>query len=360
MRIAIDAMGGDFGPRATVSAAVRALQAHPRLQLSLFGQQPALDEALAHLVRCDASSLSRLTLHHSPAVVAEDAKPSSVLRGSKDSSLSMMLDCVASGEAQAAVSAGNTGALMALARRALGTVAGIPRPAISTAVPTRGKGHCYLLDLGANVEADAERLVDFALMGEVMARRIDGLRRPRVALLNVGIEGTKGTASVREADARLRDFTHLDYRGFIEGDGIYSGLVDVVVCDGFVGNAVLKASEGLARMLIQRVQQTFEAHWGSRLVGLLARPALRRLRGELDPVRYNGASLLGLDGIVVKSHGSADAIGFAHAISRAIQEVREDLPSQLAHELGERRPVIASAACGRGDSGMDARCQTNE
>ncbi len=353
-------MGGDFGPRATVSAAVRALKAHPRLQLSLFGQQSALDDALSHLPRSDTSVLPRLTLYHSPAVVAEDAKPSSALRGSKDSSLAMALDCVASGQAQAAVSAGNTGALMALGRRALGTVAGIPRPAISTAVPTRGKGRCYLLDLGANVEADAERLVDFARMGEIMARRIDGLAKPRVALLNVGIEGTKGTASVREADAHLRRFAHLDYRGFIEGDGIYSGQADVVVCDGFVGNAVLKASEGLAKMLIQRVQQTFEAHWSSRLVGLMARPALRRLRSELDPVRYNGASLLGLNGIVVKSHGGADAAGFAHAITRAMREVSEDLPSQLAQELEAREPVIASVACGRGDSGMDARCRTNE
>ncbi len=225
-------------------------------------------------------------------------------------------------------------ASMALGRRALGTVAGIPRPAISTAIPTHEQGRCYLLDLGANVEASADRLVDFARMGEVMARHVDGLARPRVALLNVGVEGIKGTASVRQADARLRELPELDYRGYVEGDGIFAGRVDVVVCDGFVGNAVLKASEGLARMLVSRVQATFEAHWGSRLVGLLARPALRRLRGELDPVRYNGASLLGLAGIVVKSHGGSDADGFRFAVLRAVQEVEHDLPRRLARELG--------------------------
>ncbi|GHE22575.1 hypothetical protein GCM10017767_30960 [Halomonas urumqiensis] len=255
-----------------------------------------------------------------------------------------MLACLAGGEAQAGVSSGNTGALMALSRRALGTVTGITRPAISTAIPTRYGGRCYLLDLGANVDVPAERLVEFALMGEFAARHVDGLVAPRVALLNVGVEGIKGTASVREADARLRELTHIAYLGFVEGDDVFSGDVDVVVCDGFVGNAVLKASEGLARMLVERVQATFEAHWGSRVVGLLARPALRRLKAELDPVRYNGASLLGLDGIVVKSHGSATAEGFHYAVLRAVQEVSRDFPSRLAAEFASRRSFIDSLA----------------
>lgn len=247
--------------------------------------------------------------------------------------MARMLAHLAGGHAVAGVSAGNTGALMALARRELGMVAGIPRPAISTAIPTRHQGRCYLLDLGANVDATAARLVDFARMGEAMARHVDGLAAPRVALLNVGSEGTKGSACVREADARLRELATLNYCGFVEGDGIYAGAADVIVCDGFVGNAVLKASEGLARMLIERVQATFEAHWSSRLVGLLARPAVRRLKGELDPVRYNGASLLGLAGIVIKSHGSADTTGFSYAVQRAVREVSQDLPSRLAAEL---------------------------
>ncbi len=250
--------------------------------------------------------------------------------------MAMMLKHVAARGSVAGVSAGNTGALMALARRELGTVADIPRPAICTAIPTRGDGRCYLLDLGANVDVSAGRLVDFARMGEVMARHVDGIAAPRVALLNVGSEGTKGSNAVREADALLAEVDALNYIGFVEGDGIFAGLADVVVCDGFVGNAVLKASEGLARMLIERVQATFDSHWSSRLVGMLARPALRRLKSELDPVRYNGASLLGLDGIVIKSHGSADATGFSYAVLRAAQEVSRDLPARLALELGGR------------------------
>lgn len=344
MRVAIDAMGGDHGPRTTVPGTAQALLAHPQLEARLFGCQAELEDALGRLSGPLASALSRLSLQHSPTTIAEDMKPSHALRAPRDSSLAMMLDCIAAGEAEAAVSAGNTGALMALSRRALGMVAEVPRPAISTAIPTRLGERCYLLDLGANVEASAERLFDFALMGDVMARVVDGLAMPRVALLNVGVEGTKGTASVRQADAWLRRAADLDYRGFVEGDGIFSGDVDVVVCDGFVGNAVLKASEGLAHMLIGRVQETFRAHWSSRLVGLLARPALRRLKNQLDPVRYNGASLLGLDGIVIKSHGGADATGFAYAVSRAVLEVEQALPVRLAAELGRRRAAIAALA----------------
>lgn len=359
MRLAIDAMGGDLGPRATVPGSAQALLAHPQLEVRLFGRQTELECELGALPSSLSPVLTRLSLQHSPTIIAEAMKPSSALRAPRDSSLAMMLDCVAAGEADAAVSAGNTGALMALSRRALGTVAGVPRPAISTAIPTCSGGRCYLLDLGANVEASAERLVDFAWMGDVMARQVDGLAAPRVALLNVGVEGTKGTTSVQQADALLRQANDLDYRGFVEGDGIFSGEVDVVVCDGFVGNAVLKASEGLARMLIGRVQQTFEAHWSSRLIGVLARPALRRLKNQLDPVRYNGASLLGLRGIVVKSHGGADAAGFAYAVSRAVQEVERALPEYLASELGRRRSTIAAVPhdCGTSRSGA---CRPDE
>ncbi|WP_445003187.1 phosphate acyltransferase PlsX [Halomonas mongoliensis] len=337
MRIAIDAMGGDLGPRATVRGAASAALQDSRLALRLYGPRRQLEQEISCLPRRLAAAGSRLEVVDAAGIIAPGQRPSDALRHGGHSSMAAMLEAVAGGEAAAGVSAGNTGALMALGRRALGTVADIPRPAISTAIPTRDQGRCYLLDLGANVEASAERLVDFALMGELMARHVDGLAAPRVALLNVGVEGTKGTASVREADARLRALAGLDYRGYVEGDGIFSGDVDVVVCDGFVGNAVLKASEGVARMLVARVQTTFEAHWSSRLVGLLARPALRRLRGELDPVRYNGASLLGLAGIVVKSHGSADAIGFHYAVQRAVQEVRHDLPRCLAAGLVPRR-----------------------
>ncbi|PXX99508.1 phosphate acyltransferase PlsX [Halomonas sp. LBP4] len=351
MLIAIDAMGGDLGPRATVQGAASAAIQDPRLEIRLFGPRRQLQDEISRLPRQLAAAGSRLDVADADSVIGQAQRPSDALRHGRDTSMARMLDCVASGEALAGVSAGNTGALMALARRALGTVAGIPRPAISTAIPTRDEGRCYLLDLGANVEASAERLVDFALMGEVMSRHVDGVVAPRVALLNVGVEGTKGTASVREADARLRRMPAIAYCGFVEGDGVFSGGADVVVCDGFVGNAVLKASEGLARMLVERVQVAFDAHWSSRLVGALARPTLRRLKNELDPVRYNGASLLGLAGIVVKSHGSVDAAGFHYAVARAVQEVNRDLPTRLAAELGQRRSAFASiGGAGRADS----------
>ncbi|MFC2990657.1 MULTISPECIES: phosphate acyltransferase PlsX [Halomonas] len=339
MKIAIDAMGGDLGPRATVRGAASAVLHDPHLEICLFGPRRQLEGEISCLPRRLVAAGSRMEVVDASEVIAPGQRPADALRRGQASSMARMLTAVASGSAAAGVSAGNTGALVALGRQTLGTVAGIPRPAISTAMPTRRQGRCYLLDLGANVESSAERLVDFALMGELMARHVDGLDAPRVALLNVGVEGTKGTASVREADQRLRAFKHLDYRGYIEGDGIFAGQVDVVVCDGFVGNAVLKASEGLAKMLVARVQATFEAHWSSRFVGALARPALRRLKSELDPVRYNGASLLGLAGIVVKSHGGADAAGFHYAVLRAVQEVRHDLPSCLAAGLAPRRGV---------------------
>ncbi|MFQ3786957.1 phosphate acyltransferase PlsX [Halomonas sp. A29] len=337
MRIAIDAMGGDAGPSAAVHGAAAAVQAWPGLEIDLFGPGDQLSAELENLPRPLAAAGSHLSVHHAPNLIHQNQRPSDALRRGGDTSMALMLAHVANRDAAAGVSAGNTGALMALARRALGTVANIPRPAICTAIPTRGDGRCYLLDLGANVDVTAERLVDFARMGEVMARHVDGLTAPRVALLNVGSEGTKGSEAVRQADALLGTLGSLNYTGFIEGDGIFAGSADVVVCDGFVGNAVLKASEGLARMLIERVQTTFESHWGSRLVGMLARPALRRLKNELDPVRYNGASLLGLDGIVIKSHGSADATGFSYAVLRAVQEVSRGLPERLAVELDARR-----------------------
>lgn len=336
MRIAVDTLGGDAGPGAAVQGAAIAIQAWPGLEVDLFGPGEQLAAEVASLPRHLAAAGLRLSVHHAPGLIHPEQRPSDALRRGAASSMALMLAHVAAGHAVAGVSAGNTGALMALARRALGTVAQIPRPAICTAIPTHDEGRCYLLDLGANVDASAKRLVDFARMGEVMARHVDELDAPRVALLNVGGEATKGSETVREADALLKRLNSLNYVGFVEGDGIFAGSVDVVVCDGFVGNAVLKASEGLARMLITRVQSTFESHLGSRLVGRLARPALRRLKRELDPVRYNGASLLGLDGIVVKSHGSANATGFSYAVLRAAQEVSRGLPTRLAQELGSR------------------------
>ncbi|WP_459874485.1 phosphate acyltransferase PlsX [Halomonas shantousis] len=367
MRIAIDAMGGDLGPRTAVAGTFHALDRHPDLEALLFGPRAVLEAEVDALPRRLLGLRSRLTILDAPHVISQEMRPSNALRGAEQSSLYLMLAAVRDACADACVSAGNTGAMMALARRMLGTVMGIDRPAISTAIPTQDGGRCYMLDLGANVDVQARHLQDFARLGAVMARVVDGLEKPRVALLNVGVEANKGAARVREADVLLRQTSGLNYVGFVEGDAIFSGEVDVVVCDGFVGNIVLKSSEGLARMLMKRLQETFEAHWTTRLVSFLARPALYRLKGQLDPVRYNGASLLGLSGIVVKSHGGADEQGFAWAISRAVREVQMALPRYLAQELGEDRsaqPSILSASAsdeaGREDSGFSARLRSDE
>ncbi|MEQ7871487.1 phosphate acyltransferase PlsX [Chromohalobacter salexigens] len=369
MRIAIDAMGGDLGPRATVLGSLQALSMHPDLEIQMYGPREALEDELETLPKRLSGYRSRLVLHDAPRVISQAMHVASALREAEGSSMLGALSSVREGRAQACVSAGNTGALMALGRRELGTISGISRPAISTAVPTQDGGRCYLLDLGANVDVQTRHLVDFARMGAVMARVVDEVAVPRVALLNIGVEANKGVPSVRDADRCLREDASrrigdgtFDYIGYLEGDGIFSGAADVVVCDGFVGNAVLKASEGLATMLLTRLQETFEAHLTTRMVRAMARPALLRLKRRLDPVRYNGASLLGLAGIAVKSHGGADAKGFAYAVSRAVREIDMDLPAHLARALsdeGAAKPSTHSAAAvgGRVDSGLasDAR-----
>ncbi|WP_106477089.1 phosphate acyltransferase PlsX [Phytohalomonas tamaricis] len=335
MRIAVDAMGGDYGPRATMQGAAHALQLHQDIEVLLYGPRSLLDDALKCLPKRYWSVRSRIVLVDAKSVISASARPSSVLRSPENSSLHCSLRALRDGEASACVSAGNTGALMAIARRYLGMTEGITRPAISTAVPTVSDGRCYMLDLGANVDCQPFHLVQFARMGAVMARVVDGLEMPRVALLNIGIEDVKGERRVRETDHLLRESlsSMFHYVGYIEGDDIFAGTTDVVVCDGFVGNVALKSSEGLARMLGQRLQMTFEANWRTRLVSLLARPALSRFKQELDPVRYNGASLLGLAETVVKSHGGADALGFSFAISRAYSEALQALPVRLAQGL---------------------------
>lgn len=329
-------MGSDQGPQSIIHGAAKAALHHDNLELLLFGPSRQIVAELSHLPQPLAAATSRLVVCDSHDSVAQDATAAWALRHGQDSSMAQMLRCVAGGgshgSVDAGVSAGNTSALVALSRRELGTLPGISRPAISTAIPTRNGRRCYLLDLGANVDSHAQRLVDFAVMGAAMAQSVDAIERPRLALLNVGGEATKGSRSVREANTFLRRYpAHalFDYQGYAEGGDLFRGNLDVVVCDGFVGNAVLKSSEGLASMLIERVQAVFESRLSGRLASLLARPALKRLKNELDPVRYNGASLLGLSRIVVKSHGGAHAEGFYYAIVRAIQEVEHDLPQQL-------------------------------
>ncbi|MCP1315569.1 MULTISPECIES: phosphate acyltransferase PlsX [unclassified Halomonas] len=345
MRLAIDVMGSDQGPRAIVEGSARAVVERPELELVLFGPYQHLVAELARLPRPLAAATSRLELRDASQSVEQDSTLAWALRHGGDTSMAAMLRCVASGEAAAGVSAGNTGALVALARREVGMLEGLSRPAISTSVPAGRGQRCYLLDLGANVDSPPERLVDFALMGAAMVQCIDGVERPAVGLLNVGHEAMKGGACVREADrllgARAEAFG-IDYRGYVEGGEIYRGGLDVVVCDGFVGNITLKASEGLTRMLIERMQATFESRWHGRLASLLARPLLHELKQELNPVRYNGASLLGLKGSIVKSHGSTQADGFYHAIERALREASQDLPARVDALLKERGLTMAT------------------
>lgn len=326
--IAIDAMGGDFGPRHIVQASIACLLATPSLHLTLVGQSSLLEELLA---RHSGVDRSRLRVLHASEVITMDERPSQALRGKPDSSMRVALGLVAEGKAHACVSAGNTGALMALSRFVLKTLPGIDRPAMVAAIPTQ-QGYCQLLDLGANVDCTAEHLYQFAVMGSVAAEAL-GVVRPRVALLNVGIEDIKGNQQVKSAASLLQAAPGLNYTGFVEGDGLYRGEADVVVCDGFVGNVLLKSSEGLALMIGERIERLFRRNVLSRLVGLMARPVLGRLKADLAPARHNGASFLGLQGIVVKSHGSADAQGFQSAIQRALIEIQENLPQRLRGRL---------------------------
>ncbi|WPP02285.1 phosphate acyltransferase PlsX [Pseudomonas sp. HR96] len=325
-------MGGDFGPRLIVEACLARLIANPSLHLTLVGHPQLLAELVAG---CPGEARSRLQIAAASEVVGMDDKPSLALRGKPDSSMRVALQLLRDDKVQAVVSAGNTGALMALSRHVLDTLPGIDRPAMVAAIPTRS-GHCQLLDLGANVDCSAEQLLQFALMGSVVAQA-QGIERPRVALLNIGTEDIKGNQQVKLAAGLLQASSALHYVGFVEGDGLYRGEADVVVCDGFVGNVLLKSSEGLAGMIGERIEALFSRGLMARAIGALALPLLRRLRNELAPARYNGASFLGLQGIVIKSHGGAGLEGLQSAIDRACIEIRENIPGRLAQVL----PAVA-------------------
>ncbi|MDD2162038.1 phosphate acyltransferase PlsX [Pseudomonas sp. MIL19] len=326
--IAIDAMGGDFGPHCIVPACISCLAEYPSLHLVLVGQSELIESLIA---RHSGVDRARLRVEHADEVIGMSDQPAQALRSKPGSSMRVGLELVRDGVAQACVSAGNTGALMALSRHVLKTLPGIDRPAMIAAVPTQA-GICHLLDLGANVDCSAEHLYQFAVMGSVAAEVL-GAARPRVALLNVGTEDIKGNQQVKLAASLLQQAEGLNYIGFVEGDGLYRGEADVVVCDGFVGNVLLKSSEGLAVMIAGRIEVLFNSSLAARMVGLLALPLLRRLRGELTPAKHNGASLVGLQGIVLKSHGAAGPEGFKSAIRRALREIEEDLPRRLQGRL---------------------------
>lgn len=321
-------MGGDHGPKVVIPAAISALKTHPNVTLILVGDKDVLQ---SHLKQHDAEGNDRLVIHHASQTVAMDESPALALRGKKDSSMRVSINLVKDGTAAACVSAGNTGALMATARFVLKTLPGIERPAIVSALPTI-KGHTYVLDLGANIDSSAEHLVQFAVMGSVLAELVDGKKNPTVGLLNIGEEEIKGNERVKEA-ARLLKETDLNYHGFVEGDGLYDGEVDVLVCDGFVGNVALKASEGVIHMIRHFLRQSFSRNIFTKIAGLIASPVLKHFRDELDPRAYNGANFIGLQGIVIKSHGGTDEIGFANAINIAIIEAEHDVPKNISKHL---------------------------
>ena len=326
--IALDGMGGDAGPDVVVPAALRVLQDSDKsLRVILVGQEDVLS---AKLVELKARNHPQIVIRHASQLVNMDEPPAQALRVKKDSSMRVAINLVKQGEADACVSAGNTGALMATSRFVLKTLSGIDRPAICTTLPTV-RGHTRVLDLGANVDSKAEHLLEFAVMGSVLAE-VNGVERPRVGLLNIGEEDIKGNEQVKDA-ARLLAASDLNYIGFVEGDGIYLDDVDVVVCDGFVGNVALKSSEGVAKLIRHYMAQEFKRNTLTRLAGLIALPVLRAFRRRIDPRHYNGASLLGLRGTVIKSHGGADALAFANAIRVAILEVEQGVPRRIDNHL---------------------------
>ncbi|MCK2089054.1 phosphate acyltransferase PlsX [Thauera aromatica] len=334
--IAVDCMGGDHGPAVTVPAALSFLRSHPDANAILVGREEAIRPLLGTVA---ADFGSRLRLQPASEVVAMDDPPAIAMRTKKDSSMRVAIDLVKAGNADAAVSAGNTGALMAISRFVLKTLAGIDRPAIATILPSM-KGHTYMLDLGANVDCSAEHLLQFGIMGAMLVAAIEHKDRPSVGLLNIGEEAIKGNDVVKEAGELLRG-SGLNFYGNVEGNDIYEGTVDVVVCDGFVGNVALKTSEGLAQMLGAFLKEEFGRSLPAKLMGLIALPVLKRFKRRVDHRLYNGAPLLGLRGVVLKSHGSADALAFANALSRAAEAASNRLIERISERMASMNEVKA-------------------
>ena len=323
-------MGGDEGPRLVVPAVLEALNLHPDMQCELHGDAGEIEPFLARVA--DPLS-SRLRVVHTDHQVAMDDKPANALRRGRTTSMWTALDAVASGRVHGCVSAGNTGALMLMSLRLLETLPGIERPAICTALPTH-EGKAYLLDMGANLQCSAAQLLQFGRMASAMVAQVDGCAAPRVGLVNVGSEAGKGEVVVQEAAALMAADDSLNYCGYVEGDAIFSGDFDVIVCDGFVGNVALKTTEGVARLIAGMVREELTDTLRARLGAAIARPALSHLQNRLNPANYNGASLLGLNKTVVKSHGGASAAGLVHAIGVARREIQNNVPARIADKLG--------------------------
>lgn len=330
LTIALDAMGGDHGPDVIVPAALQIARNHPELHLILVGDEPRLRQALTGF---DAGALDRISVRHASELVEMHETPSKALRGKKDSSMRVAINLVKQGEADACVSAGNTGALMAIAKFVLKTIPGVDRPAIVAMMPSK-TGHTHVLDLGANVDCTAEHLCQFAIMGYELVKAVEDREHPRVGLLNIGEEEIKGNEQVKHA-AKLLAETHINFLGFVEGNDIFAGTVDVVVTDGFTGNVALKAIEGLSKLLASSLRAEFGRNIFTKLLGLFALPVLTAFKNRFDPSAYNGASLVGLRGIVVKSHGNADQRAFANAIRVAMLEVEKGVPDRISERVAE-------------------------
>ena len=324
-------MGGDHGLNVVIPACVRAARRNPDLKLLLVGDQTQVN---AHLKKFDLANNNQFTVVHASEVVAMDELPSQAMRNKKDSSMRVAINMVKEGRAQACVSAGNTGALMATARFVLKTLPGIDRPAIISELPTF-KGRTRVIDLGANVDSCAEHLFQFAVMGSALIQAVDKKTNPKIALLNIGVEEIKGNDQVKRTAHMLAECSLINYVGYLEGDHFYSGDVDLVVTDGFVGNVALKASEGLAKLMLTVLKESFERNFLGKIAGLIAKPALGHLKKRMDPARYNGASLLGLNGIVVKSHGGAGELAFQYAIEEAVLEVKNNVVDLVRDQITE-------------------------
>jgi len=336
--LAVDAMGGDHGPSVTIPASINALSKYDQLHIILVGDKELIQTELQK----NKYTNTRLSIQHASEVVEMDESPQSALKNKKDSSMRVAINLMKEEKAQACVSAGNTGALMATARYVLKMLPGIDRPAIASSLPSQ-KGTTYMLDLGANTDCTAENLLQFAVMGAMLVSSVTGNPKPSVGLLNIGSEDMKGTEVVRQAGELLRR-SHLNFYGNVEGNDIFKGTTDVVVCDGFVGNVALKTAEGIAQLMGRFLTQEFKRNWITKSMAFVSLLVLNRFKKRLDPRRYNGASFLGLKGIVVKSHGGADSYSFFYAIRTAIEESKNNVLENIQKQLELEMPLGISSS----------------
>ncbi len=329
--LAIDAMGGDYGLSVVIPACAKALKRDSRLKLLLVGDETSVAKAMS---KYGIGSHSRVTVIHASETIEMDELPSHAMRNKRDSSMRVALNLVKKGVADACVSAGNTGALMAISRFILKTLPGIDRPAIMSEMPTLA-GKTRVMDLGANIDSCAEHLFQFAVMGSALISAVDKIDNPKIGLLNIGVEEIKGNDQVKRTANMLADCSCLNYVGYCEGDDFFTGEFDLIVCDGFVGNVALKASEGLARYVQNQLKQAFMHSWFTRLCGLFAMPVMRQFKKSMDPSHYNGACLLGLNGLVVKSHGGTNVVGFVSAIEQASLLSQRDVANIVRDKITE-------------------------